>query len=668
MTAIIWKEVRENLKWAVLLMLGVAAATAYVFWPTKSGNSEDIALSLCAFNFRMVILFGSAAGGVLLGLLQIIPEMRRDQWAFLVHRPTTRTRLFFGKVLGGLLLFLSAMGIPLLCAAWWVATPGHVPAPFDWRMVLPSVANIFTGIVFYFAGMLTALRPARWYGSRALGIVAAVLFAIIAGEANEFWQAILSIIVGGTVLGLAAWGSFLTAGAYSAQPRVAKAALGITLLISILVTGVLTTVAIDGLVGERDCFPLHSTQYAIDDEGNIVLRDWFAVTDLNGNKIEKFNDIDDTRAHLLPFSLARTPNQNSLPSYQNDDRYFSSRRSRGVGLDEEAWYYVYNKRCFRGYSWRDNHRIGSIGPSGFVPAGSSEGPAFDISFGRPEWSLFETLVFPRVAYFINIDTRRITQFFAAKPGEEILRVAEFETLRAKLQQTTSTSSVASNAPSNNDCTQPSTLIERAVVLRNNIVILEPDGKQRNTIPYHSDIGPNDFVSETMLTTPNGVRYFIHYCTPFGQQEDEHIIEVASDGTEQKQYNLPRTSYLLIKCEKNSSQIPMAASVPLTGAGFLFDRPAISIASALVWGLVCLWIARRYAVGKKATIGWTISALFLGSAAILMLISLRDWPARESCHACGKKRVVDRDLCEHCGSPFPPPASDGTQIFEACTAE
>ena len=62
-------------------------------------------------------------------------------------------------------------------------------------------------------------------------------------------------------------------------------------------------------------------------------------------------------------------------------------------------------------------------------------------------------------------------------------------------------------------------------------------------------------------------------------------------------------------------------------------------------------------------GWTIAGLLLGPAGTLMLIALRDWPAREPCPACGKKRVVDRELCEHCGAPFPPPTPDGTQVFD-----
>ncbi len=131
MTAVLWKEIRENLKWAVLWLLGVAAATAYVFYVPQAAECWRNAESLCKPTFLMVMLFGAAAGGALLGLLQTAPETRRDRWAFLIHRPATRTRLFLGKVFGGLLLLLPAMGIPLVGAALWAATPGP-PSSSSW--------------------------------------------------------------------------------------------------------------------------------------------------------------------------------------------------------------------------------------------------------------------------------------------------------------------------------------------------------------------------------------------------------------------------------------------------------------------------------------------------------------------------------------------------------
>ena len=46
--------------------------------------------------------------------MQILPELRRDQWAALLHRPVPRGTIFFGKVIAGLLLYLLATAIPFL--------------------------------------------------------------------------------------------------------------------------------------------------------------------------------------------------------------------------------------------------------------------------------------------------------------------------------------------------------------------------------------------------------------------------------------------------------------------------------------------------------------------------------------------------------------------------
>ncbi|MCH8966996.1 MAG: hypothetical protein IID43_04915, partial [Planctomycetes bacterium] len=84
MKAMIWKEIRENLKWAVLGMLGIAIAIVYS--RSRSGwySYWEGDASLCSANFLMIMTFGSAAAGVALGLLQTLRESRRDQWAFLI--------------------------------------------------------------------------------------------------------------------------------------------------------------------------------------------------------------------------------------------------------------------------------------------------------------------------------------------------------------------------------------------------------------------------------------------------------------------------------------------------------------------------------------------------------------------------------------------------------
>ena len=94
--------------------------------------------SICAPSFQIVTAVGCALGGAALGLLQVLSELWRDRWSFLVHRPLSRFAIFVGKVLAGLMLYGFANGVPLLAAAWWASRPGNVAAPFDWRMILQS--------------------------------------------------------------------------------------------------------------------------------------------------------------------------------------------------------------------------------------------------------------------------------------------------------------------------------------------------------------------------------------------------------------------------------------------------------------------------------------------------------------------------------------------------
>jgi hypothetical protein len=75
------------------------------------------------------------------------------------------------------------------------------------------------------------------------------------------------------------------------------------------------------------------------------------------------------------------------------------------------------------------------------------------------------------------------------------------------------------------------------------------------------------------------------------------------------------------------------------------------------------MATRYAFTPRQKRWWTIANFCTSLAGVLTLLSLREWPARETCPSCGRKRVVTRDICEHCSAPFPPPARTGIEILE-----
>ena len=60
----------------------------------------------------------------MLGWLQVHNERRPDLWAFLIHRPMTRTGIFLGKVIAGLGLYALVVGLPLLGFIVWARLPG----------------------------------------------------------------------------------------------------------------------------------------------------------------------------------------------------------------------------------------------------------------------------------------------------------------------------------------------------------------------------------------------------------------------------------------------------------------------------------------------------------------------------------------------------------------
>src|SRR5262245_52258126 len=105
-TAATWKELRQNAGWAVLGMLITAAALYY----SLQSASDDPRNIVDAMFMSTVIIMPLV--GLMIGLVQVIPESRGDAWAFLTHRPVHRSTLFSAKAVAGLILYIAATGIP----------------------------------------------------------------------------------------------------------------------------------------------------------------------------------------------------------------------------------------------------------------------------------------------------------------------------------------------------------------------------------------------------------------------------------------------------------------------------------------------------------------------------------------------------------------------------
>src|SRR5262249_20175219 len=144
--------------------------------------------SLVAVGLSFYVSLVAPFFGTVLGFVQEFPEARGDKRALLLHRPLSLTQIFFAKATAGGAIYLLALGLPVDVLVGMAATPGHVAQPFHWGMGLPLIADVLTGVVYYFGGMLTAQREGRWYGSKCLGLAAGLFCSILVWTLPEFWQ------------------------------------------------------------------------------------------------------------------------------------------------------------------------------------------------------------------------------------------------------------------------------------------------------------------------------------------------------------------------------------------------------------------------------------------------------------------------------------------------
>jgi hypothetical protein len=267
MKSMIWKELRENFKWAALAFFCILLAEVFVLSSRREMVGDNSGgVTLCSDAFLMVSAFGCSAVGAVLGALQILPELRRDQWASLLHRPIPRHAILLGKVVAGLLLYGLAAGLPLLASVVYVALPGHFAAPFVPGLAAPAASDLLLGTVFYFTAILLGLHSGRWFGSR--GAIALGAVAVMAAHLEGGWPFALPLGAAVALL-IAAWGAML--GSLVVRPWISRVALGVVILAGVG-TGLLLIGAALRASAQRPILPYGSADFLIERDGTVLLR------------------------------------------------------------------------------------------------------------------------------------------------------------------------------------------------------------------------------------------------------------------------------------------------------------------------------------------------------------------------------------------------------------
>jgi hypothetical protein len=199
--ALLLKELRESLPLVALVALGIvyvlAELTGWTVVPgfRLTGRSYTSVPFVVQDSFLVLYLTAMVLFAALLGLKQSAWEEYRGVYHYLLFRPLARPTLIAVKLVVGIALVQIAAAILIVWYALWAAAPGHIPAPFLWSMTVDAWRCWLSLPVIFLSAFLSGMRPARWYVTRLVPLVAGVALALVLGL--QPWWAIALI---GTVL------------------------------------------------------------------------------------------------------------------------------------------------------------------------------------------------------------------------------------------------------------------------------------------------------------------------------------------------------------------------------------------------------------------------------------------------------------------------------------
>ncbi len=663
MKALVLKEWRENVK---LAALGLVIYTLLLLVQYRGYVASPASLSQPLADVDLIYSTAWFCGifGAVLGWLQVFNERRPDLWAFLMHRPMTRTEMFLGKALAGLGLYAVVVGGPLLVFLGWARWPGHVPAPFEVRMLRPLAACVLTGLVFYAAGMLTGLRQARWYGSRALGLGLALVVCLLMALRPVWWEGFLVILIGGVILIAAVWGGFQTHGYYRGQPAAGKAALSFAMMLGSGIVAVTAALLLSNLFprGERSTT---WSQYVMTKEGAVLK--WTQgpgqtpeIVDLEGKplldaktgrKVElaEFHRRKETPA-LTSVGLAPLTRRHEWP--EADIRV-------AVGwsaTSDTLWYYWERYGRLVGYDLATRRCIGSLGPEGFAPDLADKGARFS---DTPDRRGSRTLASATTVYRLDLEKRTTQPLFTTTAEDPIMASTEVVLDGYEWEYT-------------------------VVVTKGFIHLLTSEGQPVWKVPCDKKDGAYGQAVIHFLEVPG--QYALWLVPSYRENEkaswqqptravwlarDQGIVRSADLPALPRARWKPQPEERLVSAVVPPAVLLLAPRLIPGWSGQAIPREML----LLSWGsavLVCLpigwWLGRRYRFGIGAQAGWAVFHVLFGVPGLLAFLAVQEWPVRETCPNCKRLRLVDREQCEWCGSGFAPPERTGTEVFEPLVAK
>jgi hypothetical protein len=685
MSRLIWKELREHYQLALLVMLGLLGAelaALYQIYSDQADTNYYRGITLTRDDFLLVTTFGSAAVGLLFGFLQILPELKPDRWAALLHRPAPRGRIFLGKAIGGTLLYCLATVPPFLVCTWLAATPGHFAVPFVPEFTLAGIADTITGLVYYLAALLIALQRGGGFGLRALPLLAAVHVTTFVGRTMWFHDAVAAVALMILALGFAASGAMVNRDSFGARPWPAR--LGLLIVVFYGLCGIVDLV--EGTYNGRSYSPPPSSfSYELSEEGRplkLNFRKDMVVS------VEELDGSTPTSANYKPDRVRNhTPYLNSACSYIGDShglnlgwrpnryRMTMSYLTASPPISDpepEQWFQLVKEPSFVGMSLRSRMPVARLDEHGFQPVNTPPTPfPRDVTI-QPYGGLDYTLWSPTRLRFADFRRRKIIEVPLPSPGP----IYGVTTASAQTDSGRAGATV--------------------VALRTAMAFY--DGRDERLValvPYHRDT--DRWGQINVGISPGLDRFYLWYhpsvWLPYEEQltMPSYVDETDAQGNVLHTYTVPpapRTRYFPTPI---TSLVSRGQSPAFFFGTMLYERfggmtqitafrkrhPAyfggsasdakrtaiIVVLGSLLCAGVTLYWARRAQFDWPSAWRWAGLALAFNIAGLIMFRLVADWPRLVACAACQRRRPIHLARCPHCAQGWPSVEPTGAEIFD-----
>lgn len=685
MKAILWKELRENFRWAVLGCLVLTLAEFYILAGLQQEiqNNNNGNITLTDPTFLMVVLFGSALVAGCLAAVQILPERSRDRWAALLHRPVSRSVIFWGKAIAGLGLYAAAVLLPLLASACYVAWPGKFPAPFVAGLLLPGFCALAEGVGLYFGSLLLCLHRGRWWGTRGVLLLAVgAVFLLQMKHAGPF---LLLPLLAASVLSLAAWHAMMGRGSAERGTGLRNAAFVAVVLIGAQSGLQLVGAGLSLLPKSKNVPTFIYARLEVTQEGQVLKTsstlggEGVAVTDMAGKPVTDERYVGNNRyQNLCQFMpLSYELHRSRRGSYLADENALMGiSYVQGLRLGNEArenWFLLVRQNYFIGYDNLSRRCVGICDREGFKAPGAKpvpfEGPLRNDFFYHGGLAWFWT---DHRLYAITFSDRQLKPFLYLPNNviEEMMPV-----------------------PSEGRSGDFRYVV---LALETGIQVLDERGQTAFARPYLHDprrlgmveVATNPAVDCLYFQSQNGW----YGVKPEDATNTEYLDELDLRGNVLHTYSAPINNTLppdpLWLTTTTACLLPPAPAalerlyhhvVPASPSEEPFFAGqnartishaawAVMILLAVVLAAIAFVWARRVGFTARRAWGWTVFVLVFGPAGLLAFRLAAGWPERVRCPFCGRPRSLSQDTCPHCQRAWSTPQPAGTEIFQPLSVQ